>query len=63
MDARTIVIREVASISTAPVVRSGQSASLANSYPDDMERVLASTETTPTGDGEREKAFKRAGLR
>jgi hypothetical protein len=64
MAAKFTVISEVASATTAVTILStGSLSALANSYPDDIKRALASTETTMTGDGDRELAFKRAGLR
>jgi hypothetical protein len=63
MAAKLITIPEVKSGSLAPVFNSVQFSLLTNSYPDDIESALALTEITMTGNGEREKAFKRAGLR
>ena len=62
----TKTFSEVRSTSTAPILTSTQSSSLANSYPEDMGRALAAPFATMTADGDNveiKKAFARAGLK
>ena len=48
--------------SEATTVSAGQTSALSTSYPD-IDRALAAPAATMTGNGERERAFKRSGLR
>jgi hypothetical protein len=59
----TLTFLSLSTQSKGPIVQCGSSAMLANSYPGDMNRALASEDATVTSNGEREKAFKHAGLR
>jgi hypothetical protein len=65
MPAPFVTIDQISSASkTEVVVISGSRSELSTSYPTDIEAALALPPfITMTGDGEREKAFRRAGLR
>lgn len=54
---------EVSSVSQASPVEKGFVSPLNNSYPTDYGRALETAEATPTVDGDRARAFARAGLR
>jgi hypothetical protein len=59
-----VCIDEVKSQSSGEIVtNAGHVSAMVNSYPQDMRAALSSPSITMTSDGEREKAFKRAGLR
>jgi hypothetical protein len=59
-----ISIDEIKSQSSgATVTNAGHVSAMVDSYPQDMQAALSSLAITMTSDGEREKAFKRAGLR